>query len=161
MTVAGFQLRQAMSFFASGVSIASTVADGRDHAMTANSLTSVSLDPALLLVCVQQDTGWHDAVLDSGVWGISLLGGESRAAAGWLSTGGRPLRGQLDRIPHHRGESGVALLDGALATLECRTRQTHEAGDHTIVVGDVVSVHVPATPDDPLVYYRSGYRSLA
>lgn len=127
--------------------------------MTANSLTSVSLEPPLVLVCVRQDSGWHEAVISSGIWGVSLLPVSGRPAASWLSTGGRPLYGQLAQIPHHRGELGVALVDDALATLECRTRDLHEAGDHTIVVGDVVSSRADARRDDPLVYYRSRYTS--
>lgn len=155
--VTATQMRHAMGCFATGIAVVTTLSGGHDHAMTANSITSVSLEPPLVLVCVEQDTGWHDSVLEAGVWGISLLPVDARAAATWLSTGGRPLLGQLDRVPHHRGSLGVALLDGALATLEVRTTATHAAGDHTIVVGTVVSTHVEDHPDDPLIYYRSRY----
>lgn len=150
-------LRHAMGHFATGVAVVTTLEDGHDHAMTANSLTSVSLDPPLVLVCVREDSGWHEAVRSSGVWGVSLLPSSGRPAASWLSTGGRPLLGQLARVPHHRGELGVALVDDALATLECRTRDMFPAGDHTIVVGEVVSSHSDPRRDDPLVYYRSRY----
>ena len=152
-------LRHAMAHFATGVTVVTTLEDGHDHAMTANSVTSVSLDPPLVLVCVQQDSGWHDAVVSSGVWGVSILPVGARPTATWLSTGGRPLYGQLSGIAHHRGELGVALVDDALATLECRTTALHEAGDHTIVVGEVVSSLADARRDDPLIYYRSRYTS--
>lgn len=152
-------LRHTMAHFATGISIVTTLQDGHDHAMTANSLTSVSLEPPIILVCVVTESGWYDAVTSSGVWGVSFLPFSGRPAASWLSTGGRPLYGQLGQVPHHRGELGVALLDDALATLECRTRDLHEAGDHTIVVGDVVSSHADARRDDPLIYYRSRYTS--
>lgn len=150
-------LRHAMAHFATGISIVTTLQDGHDHAMTANSLTSVSLEPPLVLVCAVTESGWYDAVTSSGVWGVSLLPFSGRPAASWLSTGGRPLFGQLGQVSHHRGELGVALLDDALATLECRTRDLHEAGDHTIIVGDVVASHADARRDDPLIYYRSRY----
>lgn len=159
MSVDGDELRRVMSRFATGVTVVTTVIDGHDHAMTANTLTSVSLEPPLVLVCVEQDTGWHEAVLDAGVWGVSVLPVAARGAATWLSTGGRPLLGQLAQVPHHRGALGVALLDGALATLECRTSATHPAGDHTIVVGEVVSTSATDRPDDALIYYRSRYGS--
>ncbi|QBF46817.1 flavin reductase family protein [Janibacter limosus] len=152
-------LRHAMAHFATGVTVVTTLEDGHDHAMTANSVTSVSLDPPLVLVCVQQDSGWHDAVVSSGVWGVSILPVGARPTATWLSTGGRPLYGQLSGIAHHRGELGVALVDDALATLECRTTALHEAGDHTIVVGEVLSSLADARRDDPLIYYRSRYTS--
>ncbi len=152
-------LRFAMAHFATGVSIVTTLADGHDHAMTANSLTSVSLEPPLVLVCVRNDSGWLDAVLTSGVWGVSLLPRSGKPAASWLSTGGRPLYGQLAQVPHHRGELGVALADEALATLECRNHSVHEAGDHTIVVGEVLTSRADPRRDDPLIYYRSRYTS--
>lgn len=150
-------LRHAMGHFATGVAVVTTLEDGHDHAMTANSLTSVSLEPPLLLVCVRQDSGWHEAVAASGVWGVSLLPVAGRPAASWLSTGGRPLFGQLSQVPHHRGDLGVALVDDALATLECRTVDLHAAGDHTIVVGEVIASAADPRRDDPLIYYRSTY----
>lgn len=152
-------LRNAMGHFATGIAVVTTLEDGHDHAMTANSLTSVSLEPPLVLVCVRQDSGWQEAVSSSRVWGVSLLPVAGRPAASWLSTGGRPLYGQLAQVPHHRGELGVALVDDALATLECRTHSMHEAGDHTIVVGEVVSSRADPRRDDPLIYYRSRYTS--
>lgn len=152
-------LRFAMAHFATGVAMVTTLEDGHDHAMTANSLTSVSLEPPLVLVCVRNDSGWLEAVHSSGVWGVSILPRAGRPAASWLSTGGRPLYGQLAHIPHHRGQLGVALADDALATMECRTHASHEAGDHTIIVGEVVSSRADARRDDPLIYYRSRYTS--
>lgn len=153
--------RRAVGRFATGVCVVSTLTGGRDHAMTANAFTSVSLDPLLVLVCVEQDSRFHDAVLDAGVWGVSVLDERARGAAEWLATPGRPLVGQLDPVPHHRGAvTGVALVDAALATLECRTTSAHLAGDHVIVVGEVVSVGLAPEGHGPLLYHRSSYRSL-
>ena len=90
--------------------------------MTASAFTSVSLDPLLVLVCVDKEARFRDAVLESGIWGVSVLSRAGRRAADWFATKGRPLVGQLDRFPHHRGQvTGAALLDDALAWLECRT----------------------------------------
>ena len=154
--------RRAMSRFATGVTVLTTRTRDIDHAMTANALTSVSLEPLLLLVCVEREARFYDAVLDAGVWGISVLTGRDRPGADWLATRGRPLHGQLDRIPHHRGpQTGVALLDGALSTIECRTIAVHPAGDHSILVGEVVSVTTAAHPGEALLYYRGRYVTLA
>ena len=153
--------RRAVGRFATGVCVVSTVTGGHDHAMTANALTSVSMDPLLVLVCVEVDARFHDAITESGVWGVSVLGADQRPVAQWLSTQGRPLHGQLDRIAHHRGAAtGVALLDDALATLEVRTTAVHPGGDHSIVVGEVVSLASTEHPADALVYYRSRYQAL-
>lgn len=161
MSVDPQHYRRAMGRFTVGVTVVTTFAGRHDHAMTANSITSVSLEPVLLVLSVEQDARWHDAVLESGVWGISVLGRSSRATAEWLATPGRPLHGQLDRVAHHRGDvTGVALLDGALAAFECRTHAVHPAGDHSLVVGEVVSVHTPEETEPALVHFRGRYTEL-
>ena len=154
--------RRAMSRFATGVTVLTTRVRDLDHAMTASALTSVSLEPLLLLVCVEREGRLHDAVVEAGVWGVSVLSSRDRPGAEWLATRGRPLHAQLERLPHHRGpETGVALLDDALSTFECRTTAIHPAGDHSIVVGEVVSVTTAAHPGEALVYYRGRYETLA
>ena len=154
--------RRAMGRFATGVTMLTTRTRDVDYAMTASALTSVSLEPLLLLACVEREGRFHDAVLDSGIWGVSVLSGRDRPGADWLATRGRPLHGQLDRLPHHHGpQTGVALLDDALSTFECRTTAVHPAGDHSIVVGEVVSVASAAHPGEALLYYRGRYVTLA
>ena len=154
--------RRAMSRFATGVSVVTTLVGEHHHAMTANALCSVSLEPLLMLVSVERDARFHDAVVDSGVWGVSVLPAEARSTADWFATKGRPLHGQLDRVPHERGPvTGVAWLDGALSHFECRTTAVHPAGDHSIVLGEVVSVHAPDHLGKALLYYRGRYEDLA
>jgi flavin reductase (DIM6/NTAB) family NADH-FMN oxidoreductase RutF len=156
------QFRMAMGRFPTGVTALTTVAGGQHHAMTANAVTSVSMDPLLVLACVECEARFHDAIVESGVWGISILAAAQRPVADWLATRGRPLHGQLDRIPHTLGpRTGVALIEGALATIECQTTAIHPGGDHSIVLGEVVSVSVAEHPDDALTYYRSRYGTLA
>ena len=155
------QFRLAMGRFATGVTILSTLWRGHDHAMTANAIASVSMEPMLVLACVEIDARFHEAIAEAGTWGVSILSSSQRPTADWLATQGRPLHGQLDRIPYHRGGTGVALLDGALATIECQTTDIHPAGDHSIVVGEVVSLGVAEHPGAALTYYRSRYGALS
>jgi flavin reductase (DIM6/NTAB) family NADH-FMN oxidoreductase RutF len=156
------RFRRVMGRWATGVTVLTSRSGGHEHAMTADTLTSVSLEPLLVLVVVEQEARFHDAVLDAGVFGVSVLAGDQRAVADWFATRGRPLHGQLDAVPHHGGpRTGVPLLDGALATLECRVRDAHPAGDHTIVVADVVGLGLPDTLGPALVYYRGRYGTLA
>lgn len=153
--------RQALGRFPTGVSVLTCLADGHDHAMTANSLTSVSLDPLLVLVCVETDTRFHEAVCAAGHWGVSILAAQARGAATWFATRGRPLAGQLDPVAHRRGaRTGVALLEDALAWLEVRTVAVHPAGDHSIVVGQVLGLDVSEDHDSALTYYRGSYGRL-
>jgi len=159
VTVEAF--REALSRFATGVTVVTTTLGGEDHAMTANAVTSVSLEPLLVLVCVEKVTRFHDAVLASGVWGVSVLDESAREASAWFATRGRPLEGQFARFPYVRGDhTDVPLLVGSLSTLECRTRAVHDGGDHTIVVGDVLSVATAHPEGRPLVYFDGGYHAL-
>jgi flavin reductase (DIM6/NTAB) family NADH-FMN oxidoreductase RutF len=153
--------RLAVGRLATGVTIVTSRLRELDHAMTANALASVSLEPLLVLVCVEREARFHDAIIESGLWGVSILPSTARATADWLATRGRPLHGQLDRIPIHRGRTGVALLDESLSTLECETAEAYAGGDHTIVVGRVLSVEISDRPGDALVYYRGRYDTLA
>ncbi|RNI19549.1 flavin reductase [Flexivirga caeni] len=147
-----------MGRFVTGVSVISTRAGDLDHAMTANALMSVSLDPVLMAVSIEREARFHDAVMEAGKWGVSLLPESERRVAAWLATRGRPLHGQLDRVDFHRGpETGVALLDNAMATLECHTFDTVRAGDHTLLIGHVLSVSIAARPGDALIYYRGAF----
>jgi len=153
--------RDAVGRFATGVTVVTTTVDGVDHAMTANAFTSVSLEPLLVLVCVEKAARFHDAILQSRGWGISVLDAASREASTWFATRGRPLEGQFARFPHFRGEhTGVPLLAGSLATLECRTQAVYDGGDHTIVVGRVLSAGTSSADARPLVYYQGAYHAL-
>ncbi|MCW2830790.1 MAG: flavin reductase [Aeromicrobium sp.] len=161
VTVDQGAFRGALGRFASGVTVVSTVHEGIDHAMTASAFTSVSLDPPLVLVCSHKTSRFHDAVLASGTWGVSILAEEGIAASAWFAHRGRELESQLDGVEYHRGSSGVALLDDSLAWLECATHAVVDGGDHTILVGAVTGAAVRDDDiDDPLLYYRSHYVTI-
>lgn len=156
------RFRLAMGRVASGVSVLTTVAGGIDHVMTANTLTSISLDPLLVLVSIEQDARFHDAIVTAGVFGATVLAADQRPVAAWFATRGRPLHGQLDRTAHCRGEvTGVPLLEGGLSCLECEVVATYPAGDHTIVVASVVGITLPDDPGAALVHFRGDYRTLS
>jgi flavin reductase (DIM6/NTAB) family NADH-FMN oxidoreductase RutF len=156
------EFRTAMGRFASGITIMSTLQGGVAHAMTANAFTSVSLDPPLVLVCVDHGVRMHDAVLECGYWAVSVLSDSHREIGERFAKSGRDLYRQFDGIATQTGpKTGCTLVEGALSWLECRTWATYPGGDHTIVVGEVLSLGTGA-PDDPsaLIYYAGGYRAL-
>ncbi len=158
VTVEAF--RRAVGRFATGVCVVTALDRGVDHAMTANAFTSVSLDPLLVLVCVETDARFYDAIVDAGEWAVSILDATARPVADWLATRGRPLHGQLDRIPVHRGRTGAALLAQSTSWLECRTHAVYPGGDHVIVVGEVVAVGLGDESTGTLLYHRSAYGTL-
>lgn len=156
---AAFKL--ALGRFATGIVVVTTTVRGEDHAMTANAFTSVSLDPPILLLCVEKIARFHESVLESGVWGVSVLAEDAGNSATWFATRGRPLHGQFDGLKVTRGpRTGVPLLGDALSTVECATRSVHDGGDHTVVLGDALSVAVPAPQGSPLVYWSGAYHAI-
>jgi flavin reductase (DIM6/NTAB) family NADH-FMN oxidoreductase RutF len=155
------QFRAALGRFASGVTVVTTVLDGVDHVMTASAFTSVSLAPPQVLVCADRTARFHDAVLASGVWGVTILSDRGRETSAWFAKRGRPLEDQLDMCDYRRSPGGYALLDTGLAWMECRTSAVHDGGDHSIIVGDVVWAEVTTSDaDDALLYYRSHYGTI-
>jgi flavin reductase (DIM6/NTAB) family NADH-FMN oxidoreductase RutF len=151
---------QATGQFSGGIVVVTTSAG---HAMTVSAFTSVSLEPPLVLFCAEKIARFHDAVLAAGSWAVSILASDAEKTARWLATQGRPLDGQLDGVAHHPGQvTGAPLLDGALASLECRTAAVHDGGDHSIIVGQVVAVTGAEGPPSrgPLMHYAGTYRRL-
>lgn len=155
------EFRTVMSRFATGVTVVTCVQDGLDHAMTANAFASVSLEPALVLVCVERDSRFHEAVHDAGLWNVNVLEESQRGRASWFATRGRPLVGQFDSTPTTRSDlTGALLLRDSLVTLQCRTSAVHEAGDHDILVGEVLDLGVVRPDGRPLLYFGSSYRGI-
>ena len=154
-------LRDTMGSLVTGVCVITTVSDGEDVAMTANSVTSVSLDPPLILVCVAHTARFHEAIVGSTYWGVSILEAEASGISSHFATSSRSRERPFENLRHHRGEvTGVALVDPSCAFLECRTEAVHEAGDHSIVVGRVLSVEQDAESVHPLVFHRGVYSWL-
>lgn len=154
--------RRAAGQLPTGILIAGTTLDGIDHAMTVSAFTAVSLEPLLVLLCAEKIARFHDTVLAAGFWSLSVLSEDAEKTARWLATRGRPLDGQLDGIDHHAGPlTGAPVLDDALAWMECRTSAVHDGGDHSIIVGEVVSVAENAAGRGPLIHHAGRYRSLA
>jgi flavin reductase (DIM6/NTAB) family NADH-FMN oxidoreductase RutF len=154
----GEALRHVMANFVAGVTVVSTIWRDIPHAMTATAVSSVSLDPPLVLVCVGKKSRFHEAVLGAGRWAMSLLRSDQEQIARHFANRGRDLNTQFDQVPHRPAPvSGAPLIDGAHAWLECETYATYEGGDHTIVVGQVVRASREAPAGWPLAYYRGSY----
>lgn len=133
-----------------------------DYAMTASAVSSVSLDPPLLLFCVHEDARFREALDHVSDWALSVLSDGAASVADWLASPGRPAVGQLGRVAHTLGAStGAPLIDDAAAWFECRTAAIHRAGDHDIVVGEVLTARQGAPTAGGLVHLRGRIRPLA
>jgi flavin reductase len=155
--------RDAMGLFPTGVTLVTARGpDGEDQAITANSVTSVSLDPLLLLVCVEHASRLHQVVLSAGRFAVSVLGLDGEPISRKLARRGHDTEGALAGVRHHRGpHTGALVLDEALATFECVTTAAHPGGDHTVLIGEVLAVEMPRPEAEPLVWHRARYTALA
>jgi flavin reductase (DIM6/NTAB) family NADH-FMN oxidoreductase RutF len=153
-------LRRAFGSFATGV-IVVTVGGGDPHGMTANSFTSVSLDPPLLLLCVARDAIMHGCLQRAAGFGVSVLAADQADVARHFADRRRPLgRAQFDPVDWLAGPlTGAPLMIDALAHFECELWRTYDGGDHTIYLGRLLSVdRGPA--DDALLFLHGTFRQL-
>jgi flavin reductase (DIM6/NTAB) family NADH-FMN oxidoreductase RutF len=150
------EFRRACGRFATGVTIASVLdPQGTPRGLTVSSFTSVSLHPPLILICLGHRVGAIDAFRASAHFGINVLAEDQRDFAERF-TGKEQDR--FDGLKWRRGKTGVPLLAGVLAAIECAVRQRFTAGDHDVFVGEMVGVRVAASA--PLIHFASHYRRL-
>lgn len=148
--------RAALGRFATGVTVVTTrSADGDDHGMTVSAFSSVSLVPPLVLVCIGHDASIYGVLAQAPYFAVNVLSaGQEALARRFAETGAQRFAG----IGYSRGERGMAVLNDVLAHVECRRVAAHEAGDHTIIVGETENAVV--REGRPLLYYRGGYAQL-
>lgn len=148
--------RSVLGRFASSVTVLSARdAAGVDHGMTVSAFASVSLDPPLVLACVDRAASIYPTLFETDLIGISILTEKQESCSRhFAETDGD----RFEDIEIKRGENGVALIGGALAHLECRIVARHDGGDHTIFVAAVEKA--AALDGSPLLYYRGGYAQL-
>ncbi len=148
--------RSVLGRFASGVTIVTARDDaGEDHGMTVSAFCSLSLQPPLVLLCVDHEASMHDLLLKHPRFGISILSSSQEAYSRRFAA---DESNRFDGIAYVRGDSGVVLLEEALAHLECAVREHHDAGDHTLFIAEVERAE--ARQGRPLLYYRGGYAQL-
>lgn len=149
--------RQACGRFATGVAIASVVdASGTPHGLTINSFTSVSLRPPLVLICIDQRSAILPRFLEAGNYSVSVLSSDQRDLSDRFAVSPDA---RFEGVRWRPGVTGAPLLEGAIATIECRTTRVIEGGDHLVLMGEVVAAST--APADPLIYFASRYRCLA
>ena len=154
------ELRRACGQFATGVTVV-TVCDGDGlRGMTANSFTSVSLDPPLILVCVISGSEGADHITTNGVFAVNILSAEQEPLSRYFSSRDRPKgRDAFAEVSHRTGASGSPILTAAAAALDCRLHSTYEAGDHQIFIGEVLELEL-LDGHRPLVFHGGKYALL-
>lgn len=154
-TVDSVRFRQLMARWATGVTVVTARDAGRDRGLTVNAFLSVSLEPPRVLVSIATDADALPAIRASGSFAVNVLSATQRALS--QRFGSRiPPEEKFAGAEMHRGVTGAALLDGTLASFECRVEQEIAAGDHVLVLGRVVGLEGESDAL-PLLFYRSGY----
>ena len=149
--------RSVLGRFASGITILTARDDDGDHGMTASAFCSASLEPPLVLFCVDHTASMHELLLTHPTIGISVLSSEQEQHSRRFAS---EEDDRFDGIAFTRGEHGVVLLESALAHMECRIVDHHGAGDHTIFIAEIDRATPQANDGRPLLYYRGGYAQL-
>jgi flavin reductase (DIM6/NTAB) family NADH-FMN oxidoreductase RutF len=150
------EFRRAMAQFATGITVVTTRdGGGQPLGLTVNAFASVSLEPPLLLICVDHRSETHLGFRTSARFGVSVLADSQEEMSRRFAAAGSDKFAGLDLVA---GEHGVDLVPGALAHFECRVAAAHLAGDHTVYVGEVLGLRVFG--GRPLVYHASAYRRL-
>lgn len=150
--------RQTMSQFASGVTVVSTNHEGILYGLTVASFCSLSLEPPLILVCIDKKSNTHSMMEKSGIFAVNILNSEQQDVSRLFAdpaTEGR----RFEMVRYRVGESGAPIIEPSLASIDCRVADTHDGGDHTIFVGEVIDLAYDEEAE-PLIYWRSGYHDL-
>ncbi len=156
MPVTATEFRLALRRFAAGVTVVTTRdGEGRPCGLTASAFTGVSLDPPLVLVCVDHEAAAYPAFEVHGWFAVNMLAeGQEHLARQFALSGGDKFVG----VAFHEGGARLPILDNVVAAIECRIVHRYEGGDHTIFVGQVEGTSIGG--GTPLVYYRGGYHHL-
>lgn len=158
MTIDKRAFRDALGCFATGVTVVTTTtAEGGHLGLTANSFSSVSLDPPLVLFCLDNQASSFEAMTSGSGFCVNVLAADQRGLSERFADKDAD---RFPEIPSHLSEAGHPIIEGALAVIDCAGHAVHDGGDHAIIVGRVLSFEVMREAT-PLLYWRGRYRGLS
>lgn len=148
-------LKLVMRSFPQGVTVATTNAGGKPKGITVSSYTSVSLDPPLVLVSIAKTSALHDMFKSAGAFAVNFLADDQKSVSDRFA-GRMDLADRFEGLKHRQGATGSPIIDGVRAIIECSMWAAYSGGDHSILVGEVVSAK-QMNSKRPLVYYQQQY----
>jgi len=150
------ELRNVMGHFATGVTVITTKdATGKPFGLTANAFSSLSLEPPLVLICVDKTVDCYACLEETKVFAVNFLNEEQEHLSRRFATKGIE---KFEGVTYQIGECGVPLLEGALGSIECKIANGYDGGDHTIYVGEIQCAS--ASGDRPLLFFKGKYYRL-
>ncbi|MFQ5943409.1 MAG: flavin reductase family protein [Anaerolineales bacterium] len=159
MTVSPEELRSVLRQWASGVTVVTGGVDGVHHGMTVSSFSSVSLEPPLVSVNIERRTRTHSLMLRAGAFAVCILASDQQELAQRFGGGVPDSEERLEGVAYRLGELGSPLLEGCLATLECRVHASLPAGTHSVFVGEAMEWDIDHDKT-PLLYWRRDFRLI-
>jgi flavin reductase (DIM6/NTAB) family NADH-FMN oxidoreductase RutF len=158
MSISQDEFKQALRRWVSGVTIVTTKAgDGQLLGMTVSAFSSVSAEPPLVLVCINQNSTSADAIIESGVFAVNILEAGQADLSGSFASSKTPEE-RFAEAQCSEGVTGAPLLDGCTANLDCALVQKVQAGSHWVFIGEVQAVR--SQDGAPLLYFDGGYRKI-
>ena len=155
MTVSNDLFKELMRRFAAGVTLVTFNENGKLGGLTVSSFCSLSMDPPLVLICIDREVASHESLEKTATFGVNICNSEQGKIA-WDFANPDIDKNELVRsLPHRITDNGTPLLDGCLASMECTTTEKYDGGDHTIFVGRIEDGNFDEKAE-PLVYYSSG-----
>ena len=154
------ELRNAMRVWASGVTVVTAAHGDQRHGMTVNSFMSVSLDPAIVAISLQTNSRTHELVEQSRAFGLTILSAKQQAVSDLFAGRAPEVTDRLAGLPIETLVTGVPLIVGGLAWLDCRATQFVDAGMNTLILAEVVAAR-SLSQDAPLLYHNRDYWKLS
>ena len=153
--------RDVVGRFATGVTVVTMADSGQPCGMTANAFSSVSLDPPLVLICVDKAASVYEPIQRARAFAVNILSEDQRSLSDFFARHGREGEGDsMGGFPHRSGKTGSPILDGTLAWLDCRLTEQFGGGDHSIVIGEVIDLQLSEPSGAPLLFYAGGYHNV-
>ena len=150
------ELRRVMGHFATGVTVITTMdKEGSPFGLTANAFTSLSLNPPLVLICVDKGVQCYSCFEESKLFAVNVLSEDQEEISRCFAIKGSE---KFSAIQWHKSDTGLALLDGAISYIECKIVQSCDGGDHTIYLGEIISA--TASAGRPLLFFKGQYHRL-
>lgn len=152
--------RAAMGRFAAGVTVVTMASSDEVNAMTATAVSSVSLEPPLVLVCIDRDNHSNKLISEGAAFAINILAEDQQELSDTFARPGAGKTEALATVSSSKGPSGSPIIDGCLAHLDCELFASHSAGDHTIFIGKVLRAEISDNDKKPLLYWNGSYANI-
>jgi len=160
MTLDPENLRSAMRAWSAGVTVVAAVHENERHGMTVNSFTSISLNPALITISLQQNTRTHDLVMNSRAFGLTILAADQTSVSDLFAGRVSDIQDRFASLKTETLVTGSPLIVGGLSWMDCRILQTYDAGMNTLFISEVVAAQGTGS-GEPLLYHNRDYWKLS